>query len=160
MAVQLDKRKEELIHRLIRYRKGKVSGSKGQLFEAFMIQYLTHISPSDLEWLSIPEIYNLIREHWAFAFKRRAGTSSVRVYNPIKKTHGYYTGHSVIEICTDDMPFLVDSVKATIDRFDLKILFIIHPIIFVGRNTNGNMVEVRAPEEQVERAPGANQFNH
>ena len=152
MAVQLDKRKEELIRRLIRYRKGKVSGAKGQLFEAFMIQYLAHISPSDLEWLSIPEIYNLIREHWAFAFKRPAGTPSVRVYKPIKKAHGYSTGHSVIEICNDDMPFLVDSVKSTIDRFDLKIRFIIHPIIFVRRNTNGNMVEVRDPEQQVERA--------
>ena len=115
MAVQLDKRKEELTRRLIRYKQGKVSGAKGQLFEAFISQYLSHVSPSDLEWLSIPEIYNLIREHWAFALKRPANTPCVRVYKPIKKAHGYSTGHSVIEICNDDMPFLVDSVKATME---------------------------------------------
>ena len=152
MAVQLDKRKEELTRRLIHYRQGKVSGAKGQLFEAFIIQYISHVSPSDLEWFSIPEIYHLIREHWAFALKRPANTPCVRVYKPIKKAHGYSTGHSVIEICNDDMPFLVDSVKATIDRFGLKARFIIHPVISVRRNTNGTMVEVQDPEQQVECA--------
>ena len=39
----------------------------------------------------------------------RAGMPKVRVYNPEFEQHGWRTGHTVVEVVTDDMPFLVDS---------------------------------------------------
>ena len=66
MAVQMGKREKELVQRLIRYRKRKILGARGELLDVFIMKYLAHIPPSDLEWFSIAEIYNLIREHWSF----------------------------------------------------------------------------------------------
>ena len=146
MTVKIEKRKNELIQRLIRYRRNKISGVRGRVFDEFITQYLIQTPPSELELLSIPEIYNLIREHWQFSSRRNAGTASVRVYAPNKTTHGYNNSNLVIEICNDDMPFLLDSVKAAIDQLSLKIQFVMHPIISVCRNESGKLIEISEME--------------
>ena len=43
---------------------------------------------------------------------RRSAPPTSRVFNPTVDEHGWSTGHTVVEIVTDDMPFLVDSVTA------------------------------------------------
>ena len=43
---------------------------------------------------------------------RAPGAAKVRVYNPEFEQHGWQSTHTAVEIVTDDMPFLVDSVDA------------------------------------------------
>ena len=39
------------------------------------------------------------------------GTANIRVFTPTVAEHGWSAGgHTVVEVVTDDMPFLVDSV--------------------------------------------------
>ena len=40
----------------------------------------------------------------------RPGTTKVRIYNPRFEAHGWQSTHTAVEIVTDDMPFLIDSV--------------------------------------------------
>ena len=44
------------------------------------------------------------------------GEAKVRVYNPDFEQHGWQSPHTVIEIVTDDMPFIVDSVTMELER--------------------------------------------
>lgn len=47
------------------------------------------------------------------------------------------TGHSILRLLNDDMPFLVDSIMATLSRFGIRPVSVIHPIIPVTRDKTG-----------------------
>lgn len=45
--------------------------------------------------------------------KSSSSENKVRVYDPRQQeSHGWKSTHTIVEIVTDDMPFLVDSVTA------------------------------------------------
>ena len=55
--------------------------------------------------------------------------------------------HTVIEIVTDDMPFLVDSVTGALTARDLDVHMLVHPILVVHREPLGKLLEVCADVE-------------
>ncbi|MFD0631065.1 hypothetical protein ACFQ9X_04855 [Catenulispora yoronensis] len=63
------------------------------------------------------------------------------------ETTGWSSGHTVVEIVTDDMPFLVDSVTSELSRQDRGIHVIIHPVLHVRRDLTGALLEVLAPDQ-------------
>ena len=48
--------------------------------------------------------------------EREPGETKVRVYNPEFDADGWQSTHTAVEIVTDDMPFLVDSVSMELNR--------------------------------------------
>ncbi|MFO1350854.1 MAG: NAD-glutamate dehydrogenase [Gammaproteobacteria bacterium] len=67
------------------------------------------------------------------------GQPAIRVYNPTPDEHGWRSTHTVVEIVTDDMPFLVDSVIMELNRHGLTVHFIIHPVMRVLRDAEGRL---------------------
>ena len=63
----------------------------------------------------------------------------VRVYNPQVEQHGWQSTHTVVEVVTDDMPFLVDSVSMSLNRLGLLIHITIHPVVAVRRDPEGRL---------------------
>ena len=55
-----------------------------------------------------------------FVRVRKPGTPNVRVFNPSREQNGYEITHTVIDILTDDMSFLVDSVAIAADQAGLR----------------------------------------
>ena len=51
----------------------------------------------------------------------------------------------MVEIVTDDMPFLVDSVTMELSRRGYAIDLVIHPVIRVRRDEQGRLIEVLEP---------------
>jgi glutamate dehydrogenase len=62
--------------------------------------------------------------------------------------------HTLIEIVTDDMPFLVDSVTAALETRNLDIHLLVHPIVVVRREPLGRLIEVCADVEPDDALPG------
>ncbi|MEL7197977.1 MAG: NAD-glutamate dehydrogenase domain-containing protein [Pseudomonadota bacterium] len=52
-----------------------------------------------------------------------------------------------IAIINDDMPFLVDSIAATITAHGLSIDCLLHPVIAASRNCEGELIALAAPGE-------------
>jgi glutamate dehydrogenase len=50
-----------------------------------------------------------------------------------------------VEIVTDDMPFLIDSIGMELNRRGYGVHLIIHPVLDVRRDSDGNMVELLPP---------------
>ena len=67
-----------------------------------------------------------------FMQQRTTGQALVRLLNP-KEAHG---GRSLLQIVTDDMPFLVDTVSMIVTQ-QLRIHAVIHPVVHVTRNASG-----------------------
>src|SRR4030095_10611592 len=85
---------------------------------------------------------------WPVARRRQPGEVKVRVYSPRFEEHGWRSKHSIVEIVTDDMPFLVDSVAMELNRNGLVIHLPIHPVIAVRRDEAGGLVDVLPPDAE------------
>jgi len=117
-------------------------GKKGKLLRAFIAEYFAHVPEHDLSALSGPALVGMARAHLETGKTRKPRTANIRVYNPDGKGHGWSTDHSVVEIVTDDMPFLVDSISSELTRRELPIHLVIHPICKVRRSKTGTVLDI------------------
>ena len=62
-------------------------------------------------------------------------------------------GGLVVEIVTDDMPFLVESVQAAAVRAGCEVQRVIHPIVVVRRTESGDLAEVLTAADPATRRP-------
>ena len=86
---------------------GPPKSEVGELLHA----YYRHVAVDDLLDRTAEELYGALASHYRTAETRPQGTASVHVFTPSLAEHGWSAGgHSVVEVVTDDMPFLVDSV--------------------------------------------------
>ena len=71
--------------------------------------------------------------HLRLGEHRDEGTANVHVFNPDLAASGWQSAHTVVQIVTDDMPFLVDSVRMVMTAMGLGIHLVIHPMLRVRR---------------------------
>ncbi|MFI1193469.1 NAD-glutamate dehydrogenase [Micromonospora sp. NPDC020750] len=88
------------------------------------------------------EMLDAARAHWDLAQQRVPGELKLRIHEPDADQH-----HTVIEIVTDDMPFLVDSVTALLNAHHLDVHLLVHPLVVVRREPLGRLTEVSADVE-------------
>ena len=75
----------------------------------------------------------------AFARRRLPGVAKVRVFNPTAAEHGFESRHTVVQIVNDDMPFLVNSIANELNRRELTIHLLAHPVFAVRRDVDGDL---------------------
>jgi glutamate dehydrogenase len=113
--------------------------------EAFVRQYYHWVPAEDLADRSPLDLYGAAVAHWNLTQQRAPGEIKVHVYNPNFEQHGWQSPHTVVEVVTDDMPFLVDSVTMELAREGYPINLVIHPVIRVRRDEDGNLIDVIEP---------------
>jgi glutamate dehydrogenase len=118
---------------------------QAQRVAAFVRQYYARVEPEDLADRDAVDVYGAALSHWSLAQKPPVGGARVRVYNPRFDEHGWESTHTVVETHVDDMPFLVDSVGMELLRHGLDIHLVIHPVIRLRRDAEGNVVDVVGP---------------
>ena len=105
--------------------------------EAFVRQFYHWVPQEDLAERSIRDLYGAAMAVWDFARVRAPGSASVRAYNPGLAEHGWRSTNTIVEVVTDDMPFLVDSVGMELSRRGYGIQLSIHPVVDVLRDADG-----------------------
>ncbi|MEU1810210.1 NAD-glutamate dehydrogenase [Micromonospora aurantiaca (nom. illeg.)] len=88
------------------------------------------------------EMLEAARTHRDLAQQRVPGELKLRIHEPDAEQH-----HTVVEIVTDDMPFLVDSVTALLNSRHLDVHLLVHPLVVVRREPLGRLTEVSADVE-------------
>ncbi|WP_347262593.1 NAD-glutamate dehydrogenase, partial [Rudaea sp.] len=73
---------------------------------------------------------------------RAANTPSVRVFNPSLENDGWESNYTAVQIATNDMPFLVDSVGIAAHEQGLALHGLIHPVYFIARDPGGNLLNL------------------
>ncbi|MFL6267233.1 MAG: NAD-glutamate dehydrogenase [Actinomycetes bacterium] len=146
MSTQPAQAKAEILQQIVATVHEKVPEDRRHQVEEFARQYYQRLSPEDLLELEPEDLYGAVLAHWRLAHRRQPGEAKVRVYSPRFEEHGWRSRHSIVEIVTDDMPFLVDSVAMELNRHGLVIHLPIHPVIRVRRDEAGGLVEVLPPD--------------
>jgi glutamate dehydrogenase len=127
-----------------------LNGGDAELAEAFARQLYRWVAPEDVADRDTLDLYGLALGHFNFARERKPGTPKVRVYNPRFEEHGWQSTHTAVEIVTDDMPFLIDSVSMELNRRGCGVHLIIHPVLSVRRDDAGRLLEILPPNEALE----------
>lgn len=141
MAIS-DTKTSDIIRKVASESKKKLSKTRAAEAQTFITSYFANTPAGDLSSIKPADLSALALHHFALATNRPKGKTLVRVFNPTLKTDGYLSDHTVIEICNDDMPFLVDSVTSEITRQELEVHLLIHPILKVRRTKAGKFAAI------------------
>jgi glutamate dehydrogenase len=123
---------------------GPPHGTVGALLNA----YYRHVAPEDVVDRSEVDVYGALASQFKLARSRPQGTAQVRAFTPSLSEHGWSAGgHSVVEVVTDDMPFLVDSLTMELSRQLRGVHVVIHPHFDVVRDITGALQSVLPVED-------------
>jgi len=143
-ADQIDKVVETAERRLGKEQSTVVSG--------FIRRYYANVPPRDIYGETADNLFGAAFAHWRLGAQRNPGAPSVRVYNPRLDEHGWRCEHTVVEVVTEDMPFLVASVTAELNRRDFNVHLVIHPVVRVHRDDGGKAVGTVEPNADADDA--------
>ncbi|HNP63843.1 MAG TPA: NAD-glutamate dehydrogenase [Woeseiaceae bacterium] len=108
----------------------------------FLKRYVENVPVEDLQGRSEKLMARAALDHLDFGVTRRKGQALLRIFNPTEKEHGYSSIYTIVEMINDDMPFLVDSVAAAINRHNLAVHITVHPIVAVKRDGKGKLLGI------------------
>ena len=112
--------------------------------QAFARLYMRRVTDGPLLTLDESALAAHIAGIFQFANDRGLSPIRVRAFNPEPETHGYRSQGTVVEVTTNDRPFLIDSIIAEIQAHDVRVQHVTHPVIGTVRDDGGRLVEVSA----------------
>lgn len=117
--------------------------------------FVSGISASDFDLYDPKSLTMAINHLMEFASHRQPGRMAMRIFDidanrpKSDKTSGSKRQllRTCIEIVNDDMPFLVDSVAAELNRLGLTVHLMVHPILRVVRDDSGRLISLITDED-------------
>ncbi len=103
------------------------------------------INPEDLEFFEAKLLSEMAASHWEMAKERKQGEPQLRIYCP--EVEDGESRKTVIDIVSDDLAFLVDSVAAEINKNNLLIGILIHPNLHASYNDKGEVTGFSAQDD-------------
>ena len=112
------------------------------LIQDFLRHYAAALPTPDLNERDITNLYGAAISHWSLGERRPTGHTRLSVYNPDPQHNGWESTHTVVQLVTDDSPFLVDSLSMALNELGLMIHLIVHPVLEVDRSGDGHARQV------------------
>jgi glutamate dehydrogenase len=112
----------------------------------YVRQYYRNTALDDLKDRDITDLAGAAVAHLGLALTREPGSPRIRVLNPAPQADGWNSPHTIVQVVTDDMPFLVDSTSMVLIRHGSYIHLTVHPVLQVRRDEHGRLLEVPSPE--------------
>src|SRR2546423_2961623 len=109
--------------------------------ERYLDAYYRHMAAEDLLAAGPQRVGAVAVEHARVAARRPQGRALVRV-RAAGESAALDESRGVVDIVTDDMPFLVDSITIELARHNLDSYHIVHPQLLVRRDVTGELWEV------------------
>lgn len=98
--------------------------------------YFRHVDAADVDCV-ITGISQVFRKHLELAMTRPSGRALVRVYSPEEGLG------AAVQLVSDDMPLLVESITSSLSRMGASVSEVIHPIFGVARDADGTLTDAK-----------------
>jgi glutamate dehydrogenase len=115
------------------------------LLVRFLPLYYSELPADDVDDRKLDDIYAVAVAHLALGRVRGPGACVARVLSPDRERDGWQSQHSVLLVVTDDMPFLVDTMRMVLERRGLRIHLLVHPMLRAVRDEQHRLIDV-APD--------------
>ncbi len=120
--------------------RGHLSPNHYRQAEPLARQFLRRVAADELASRSSAAWVRLLLSLFEFVQCRNGDAAAVRVFNLGSDEVGSEVAPTLIEVVTDDMPFLVDSVGMAIARCGNLVHAIVHPVLMIDRDGGGNLL--------------------
>lgn len=117
---------KKVIDQLVEYAKPRIDSGDFDRFSAFIGLYYSNTALEDVSDRSIEELYGAVFSHWQLLHEKKPKEIKVNVFNPKLDEQGFESKRTLIQVVTDDMPFLVDSIRMELNRLGLTTHLMIH----------------------------------
>ena len=128
------------------------------LLSSLLPAYYSELPDEDADDRRRDDLYAAAAAHLHLGRRRQPGEHLVQILSPDLERDGWHSPRSVLMFVTDDIPFLVDTVRLVLDRHDLGIHLLVHPTLRVARDAAGVITSVRPAgrnhEDVAEVEPG------
>ncbi len=104
---------------------------------SYLGAYYRHVAPDDLAAAGPERLAAVAIEQAKFAAHRPQGRALVRVRRG--EAAACSPARDVVDIVTDDMPFLVDSVRMELRRHSAHAHLLVHPQFLISRSITGEL---------------------
>jgi glutamate dehydrogenase len=139
----LDEVKDDLLRRAAATCAQGSGGVTAEQALEFLRLYYRQVVPEDLVGRDAADIGGPAMAHKVLGEERPQGRAKVRAFTPTVEENGWDPGHSVVQVVTDDMPYLIDSITMELTRHELGVHLIVHPMIGVDRDVTGRLKAFR-----------------
>ena len=143
MPTTLAQRRAELIDRIIEAGAPRLAVDPDGVTERFVRAFYAHVPPDDVALEAPVDLFGAALAALKLANTRKDPAPRVRAYAPSLEDHGWASNRTIVEIVTDDMPFLVDSIRGALNARDLAVHLTIHPIMRLKRSADGLIVDLK-----------------
>lgn len=116
--------------------------------ELLSTHLLRRVSDEDLHNRPVSLWSAIVQGLLSFMQVRKPGSANVRVFNPSLEEHQWETGHTIVEVVTDDSPFLVDSISMAITSQGGLVHSVLHPVLGVVRDEHGQLQSIHDQTDQ------------
>ena len=128
----------------------QVRRADDQVLADFLPRYYNELPESEVDDRKLEDVYAVAVAHLALGRVRQQAETIVSVVSPERDRHGWHSTHSVLLAVADDVPFMVDTLRMTIERHGLGIHLLVHPMLDVVRDEQGRVVAWSGVDSQVE----------
>ncbi len=124
--------------------------SNAQTLADFVVAYFDNADPDELQSRGLTKLLAMASAHLRLlASAPDPFGARVRVFNPSLSEDGFSSEHTLVQIVHDDMPFLVDSVTMAINRGGRIAHWIVHPLLTIEQNADGELLSAAPANAQV-----------
>ena len=145
MTVDAEMVEEELIAAVRLRLRELLPAADRELGDEFARQYYRWVPLDDLRERTPADLTGAVLSQWRLAANRKPGESKLKLGAPDLERDGWESPYTVLEIVVDDMPFLVDSVVMELTRSGYATHLVIHPVLAVKRDEQGDLVAIAQP---------------
>nr|WP_253769535.1 NAD-glutamate dehydrogenase [Goodfellowiella coeruleoviolacea] len=117
--------------------------------------YYRYVPPEEVIADDPADLVGAVRSNYQLAENRVPGRPLVRTLNPTRAHDGWSCSATVVQVVTDDMPYLVDSVVSALTRSGVQVQRVVHPIVVVRRDVAGVLHEVLPGADPAEPPSGS-----
>jgi len=132
----------DLVTRVAQAARGSLAGPQADLADRFVHIYYGDADVQALAERDLGDLVGAAAAHLDFGRRYGGDAAKVHVFNPRLEEHGWQSTHTVVQIVSHDMPFLVDSVRMEINRQGLTLHLVVHPVLQVARDAEGRLQDV------------------
>jgi glutamate dehydrogenase len=112
------------------------------LLVRFLPLYYSELPEGEVDDRKLDDVYAVAVAHLALARVRAVGQPLAKVLSPDRDRDGWHSPHSVLLVVTDDMPFLVDTMRMVLERHGLGVHLLVHPMLVVERDSSNLLTDV------------------
>jgi len=134
--------------------KAREEGYDAESVRGFLRHYFRHVDAMDIDERSVDELLGLVQSHYELARNRPSARATIAIWTPSQSEDGWTCGGAtVVQIVTDDRPFLVDSVTMEVLRQGWSIQEVFHPQFQVDRDLGGTLHGILTSDQVASEAP-------